>query len=170
MKALSRATAVAVLLLVALPASSIAANPVTIDFSTHGQGPFDQSFYESDGVIFIQGSFVGYIQGDEALVGPVAGIFKPKVSSLSVRVAPANQGTAIYTLSALSSSGELVASTSVTVTQDEGDPANSVWGYFTLDLGPLPKKARSFTLTNTFVRSSFSLTTSIEFGVSVLSF
>jgi hypothetical protein len=156
--------------LVGLLAPSTVASATTADFSTHGQGSFDQSFYRADGVTFTEGTFVGYIQGDDALVGSIAGDFKPKGSSLSARVAPAAQGTATYTLTALAASDKPIASTSVTVTQDEGDPANSGWGYFDIDLGQLPKRARAFTLTNTFVRSSYPHITTIPFGVSSLSF
>lgn len=170
MKGLFRATTVAAITLLAMLVPSAAASAATIDFSARGQGPFDQAFFEPDGAVFTEGSFVGYIQGDEALVGPVAGEVKPKISSLSARISPAIQGTAVYTLTALSSSGNVVESGSVTVTQDEGDPAHSGWGYFTIDLGALPRKARSFTLTNTFVRSSFSHITSIPFGVSSITF
>jgi hypothetical protein len=171
-KGLLRAAAVAGLMLGAMlaPSAVANANATTIDFSTHSQGAFDQGFYQSDGVVFTQGSFVGYIQGDEALVGPIAGSFKPKVSSLSARIAPAVQGTAIYTLSALGPSGHVIESTSVTITQDSGDPATGPLGYATIDLGTLPKKAAAFTLTNTFVRSSYPQYTSIPFGVSSLTF
>jgi hypothetical protein len=151
-----------------VPAASAAA--VEIDFSTHGQGPFDQNFYRSSGVTFTQGSFVGYVQGDEAVVGPLAGTFKPKITSLAARFAPAGQGTATYTLSALNPSGRVIGATSVTVTQDTGDPESGPFGYVTIDLGTLSKKAAAFTLTNEFVRSSYPHITLIEFGVSSISF
>jgi hypothetical protein len=170
MKGFLRAAALTCLVLVVTLVPAATASATTIDFSTHGQGLFDQSFFEPDGLVFTEGSFVGYIQGDEALVGPVAGAFKPKTLSLSARVAPATQGTAVYTLTALSSSGAVVESASVTVSQDEGDPAHGGWGYFTIDLGTLPAKARSFTLTNAFVRSSFPHITTIPFGVASVSF
>ena len=41
------------------------------------------------------------------------------------------------------------------VTEDEGDPGNQGFGYFTVDLGTLPRPATSFTFRNRFVRSSF---------------
>ena len=170
MKGLFRATAVAALTLLAMLVPTAAASATTVDFTTHGQGWFDQSFYVRDGVTFTQGDFVGWIQGDEALVGPIAGDFKPKVSSLSARVAPAVQGTAIYTLSALSPSGRVIESTSVTITQDTGDPDTGPFGYVTIDLGTLPRKAASFSLTNTFVRSSYPQYTTMPFGVSSISF
>jgi hypothetical protein len=170
MKGLFRATAVAGLILVTTLVPAAAASAATADFSAHGEGEFDQNFFRPDGVVFTEGSYVGYIQGDDALVGPIAGNFKPKVSSLSARFAPAMQGTAVYTLAALNASGKVIGSTSVTVTQDEGDPASSGWGYVTIDLGSLSRKARAFTLTNTFVRSSFSHITTIPFGVSLVTF
>jgi hypothetical protein len=141
----------------------------TIDFSTVSQGPFDQSFFTRDGIVFTEGTFVGFVQGDNALVGPVAGTVKGGFSSLSARVAPAMQGTATYTLTAFKQ-GNQIAATSITVTQDEGDPTTGSFGYFTINIGPLPKKADSFSLSNLFVRSSFPGVTLIEFGVSSITF
>ena len=142
----------------------VRAASVTIDFSQHGQGPFDQSFFS--GVSFAEGTFVGYIQGDEALVGRAAGSIKNGFKSIAARVAPAIQGTAIYTLTAHSSSGRTLGSSSVTITQDTGDPETGPFGYESIELGPLPRKASSFRLSNTFVRSSYTHITQIEFGVS----
>jgi hypothetical protein len=170
MKGLFRATLVAIVMLLAMLVPASVASATTVDFSTFGQGYFDQSFYQADGVTFTQGDFVGYIQGDEALVGPVAGTFKPRVTSLSARVAPAVQGTAIYTLSALNPGGRVIESTSVTITQDTGDPNSGPWGYVTIDLGTLPRRAAGFSLTNTFVRSSYPQYTTMPFGVSSISF
>jgi hypothetical protein len=113
----------------------------TIDFSTHGQGPFQFDFYKKDGVTFSEGSFVGFVQGDEAIIGDIAGTFTPPVSSLSARVAPGFQGTFEFTLTALDASSTVVASESITVT-DLG-----AGGYVTIDLGVLPAKAKYFTLT-----------------------
>jgi hypothetical protein len=169
-KGFAKATVVAGLMVLAMLVPAAAASATTVDFSTFGQGYFDQAFYKGDGVTFTQGDFVGYIQGDEALVGPIAGRFKPKVSSLSASVAPAVQGTAIYTLSALNPGGRVIESRSVTITQDDGDPNSGPLGYTTIDLGTLPKKAASFTLTNTFVRSSYPQYTEIPFGVASISF
>lgn len=140
-----------------------------IDFSTHGGGLLDSRFYKSDGVVFTPG-FVGYVQGDDALIGPIAGKFSPKATSVSVRIAPGYQGTATYTLTTYDSARHVVAAASVTVTQDTGDPANSGWGYFTLGLPSLPSNAASFEVTNTFVRSSYPHVTEIAFGVSSVTF
>jgi hypothetical protein len=140
------------------------AGTLSIDFSQPGQGSFDQSYFS--GVRFTEGTFVGYIQGDEALVGPVTGSVKKGFASISAQFAPANQGTADYTLQALASSGRVVASKSVRVTQDTGDPETGAFGYASIELGPLARRASSFRLSNAFVRSSYSHTTVIEFGVS----
>jgi len=112
-----------------------------IDFSTHGQGPFQADFFKKDGVTFTEGSFVGFIQGDEALIGDIAGTFTPPVSSLSARVAPAFQGTIEFTLTALDASSTVIASESVTVTE------TGAGGYVTIDLGALPAKAKYFSIT-----------------------
>lgn len=153
-----------------LPSNGAGFRLVTIDFSTHGEGQFDPKFYKNDGIRFKEGTFVGFIQGDEALVGPIAGNFAPPTSSLSVRIAPAEQGTAEYTLTAFDASGVLVARNSVVIIQDTGDPETGPLGYFTLDLCHLPRKVKSFTLRNRFIRSSFPSITIIDFGVSSITF
>jgi hypothetical protein len=150
---------------IAAPAA-VAAAPAstTIDFSQAGQGAFDQSYFS--GAAFSEGSWVGYVQGDDALIGPVAGRATSKFTSVSAKVAPALQGTADYTIEALSTADRVIGSTTVRVTQDTEDPDTGPWGYVTLELGPLPKKASSLRISNSFVRSSFPHITVIEFGVS----
>jgi hypothetical protein len=146
-------------------ASAVAASPTsaTIDFSQAGIGPFDQSFFsEAD---FTQGSFVGYVQGDEALIGPIAGTAASKFTSVSADISPAFQGTADYTIEALSPADRVIGSSTVRVTQDTEDPETGPWGYVTLGLNSLPKKASSFRIRNSFVRSSFPNITVIDFGV-----
>ena len=173
-----------------MAASSAAAAPgvgqaqVTIDFSSYGAGQvFQPDFYRSAGIVFPPqrcGSagcvdlYVGFVQGDAALVGtpafgPVQATFTRPISDLSLTVAPALQGTATYVLTAFAASGEPIATTSVTVTQDFGDPANTGFGYFTISLSDLAAPAKSFTLENVFVRSSFG-TSAIEYGVSSISY
>jgi hypothetical protein len=144
---------------------AVAAPPAstTIDFSQAGQGPFDRSYFSD--ASFSEGSWVGYIQGDEALIGPVAGAAASKFTSVSADVAPAFQGTADYTIEALSTSDRVIGSSTVRVTQDTGDAETGPWGYVTLELGPLPKKASSFRISSNFVRSSFPNITVIDFGV-----
>ncbi len=161
-------------------APGVGASDVTIDFSNNALGDFDPLVYRSDGIVFPPqrcGSagcaswFVGFLQGDNALVGnPLVGgvsaTFTRPVSELSFRIAPGSQGTAIYTLTAFSASGQELASQSLTVIQDSGDPNTGPPGYFTMSLGGLPQPANSFTLTNAFVGSSFGTLGPIEFGVS----
>ena len=137
----------------------------TIDFSQHGEGQFNRSYFKKDAT-FTEGSWVGYIQGDQALVGPASGTAEKKFTSISASVAPATQGTATYTLTAYKANGKPIASSSATITQDTGDPQTGPWGYTTISLGGLPKKAKSFRLSNSFARSSHSHITQIEFGVS----
>jgi hypothetical protein len=164
----------------------VAAREVIIDFSSFGvAAPFDPDFYRSDGIRFPPqrcGSAgcdtwsVELIQGDAALLGepvlrgPVQATFTRPISDLSLRVAPALQGTATYVLKAFALSGKVIATTSITVTQDIGDPANTGSGYFTISLSELPLPAQSFTLDNVFVRSSFPLNTLIPYGVSSISY
>lgn len=170
--------------------SRIGARDVTIDFTSFGAGiaggnVFEPDFYRSDGIRFPPqrcgsagcASWLIWhiVQGDDALwgetrFGPIKATFTRPVSSLSLRVAPSLQGTATYVLSAFAASGKLLATTSVTVTQDFGDPANTGFGYFTVSLTNLPKPAKSFTLNQVFVRSSFPLNTDITYGVSSISY
>jgi len=142
----------------------------TIDFSTAGQGTFQPNFFKSQDLVITQGDFVGFVQGDEALIGPVAGTFHPAVCGISVRVAPAFQGTAAYTLRAYSASGKVVGSTTLIVTQDIGEPDGGSTGYFVIELPVLSQKAQTFTLENQFIRSSFPQNTQISFGVSSITY
>lgn len=170
--------------------SRIGARDVTIDFTSFGASiaggnVFEPDFYRSDGIRFPPqrcGSagcdtwlIWHIVQGDDALwgetrFGPIKATFTRPISNLSLRVAPTLQGTATYVLSAFAASGKLLATTSVTVTQDFGDPANTGFGYFTVSLTNLPKPAKSFTLDQVFVRSSFPQTTDITYGVSSISY
>jgi len=159
----------------------LGAPSVTIDFSSFGSSKvFVPDFYRLDGILFPPEQcgasgcgtwFVQFIQGDAALVGgPVNATLARPISDLSVRVAPALQGTAVYVLNAFAASGALLATTSVTVTQDEGDPANSGAGYFTMSLTNLPGPAKRLALDNVFVRSSFPQNVVIPFGVSSITY
>ena len=135
------------------------ANAVTIDFSTAPQAPepFPKDFYAQQEIIFTEASNVGFIQGDEALGGAptIAAFFTKPVTSLSLQAAPAFQGTAEYTLTAFDRAGQVILSAATVVTEDEGDPAHQGFGYFTVDLGTLPRPASSFTFQSRFIRSSF---------------
>lgn len=142
----------------------------TIDFSTVGEGTFQPKSFKKQGLVFTQGDFVGFVQGDQALIGPVAGTFHPSVCSISIRVAPAFQGTAAYTLKAYSASGKVVGSTTVIVTQDIGDPETGELGYFVIELTELSQKTQTFTLENQFIRSSFPQNIEISFGISSITY
>jgi hypothetical protein len=159
---------------------------VTIDFSSFGAGDiFEPDFYRAQGIRFppqrcgsagcANWTIAHILQGDDALLGepgfgPIEASFTKPISDLSLRVAPALQGAATYVLEAFAASGKLVATASVTVTQDFGDPANTGFGYFTISLRNLRRPAKSFTLENVFVRSSFPGNTEIPYGVSSISY
>ena len=162
-------------------ADVVAGTTITVAFSSFGSGQvFDPTFFDASGIDFPPQQcdpschtwFVGFIQGSPALTaGVVHATFTHPVSDLSLLVAPALQGTATYTLKAFAASGSLLASTSVTVTQDQGDPATIAYGYFPIALATLPAPATSFTLDNVLVRSSFPNTVgAIPYGVSTISF
>lgn len=163
-------TILAVLASSALPAAAAEIHEVSADFSTAPQGLFSTDFFKQNGLSFTQGDFVGFIQGRPALIGPVAGRFTPWSSRVSVELAPAEQGTAEYTLTAIGVSGEVVAAKSTIVTQDEVEPLTGPTGYFTLDLGNVAGDIKYFTLENRFIRSSFPQITRIEFGVAKVTF
>jgi len=163
------ASAFAMLLAVFLVSAPAAQAATTIDFSAVSQGPFDQSFFKADRIVFTEGTAVGFVQFHNALIGPVAGKVRGGFTSLSAQVAPTLQGTATYTLAAFKH-GKQIAATSMTVTQDTGDPTTGPPGYFTIRVDRLPKKADSFSLSNVFVRSSFPNVTEIGFGVSSITF
>jgi hypothetical protein len=166
--------------------AGVAARNVTIDFTSFGavQKVFEADFYRSDGIRFAPQQCgtagcrrlsVELIQGDTALMGepqfgPVKARFTRPVSDVSLRVAPALQGTVTYTLKAFAASGELLGTTSLTVTQDFGDPANTGFGYVTLSLPNLPRPANSFTFHSVFVRSSVPTNTEIPYGVASISY
>lgn len=180
---LRRTLSLFVLVLLCLPVAQAWAAPITetgdcgaggtqqIDFSSAGEGIFLQpDFFKRQGLILTQGDFVGFVQGDDALIGPIAGSFHPSVCRLSLRVAPALQGTAAYTLTAFAPSGEMVSQATVTITQDSGDPENGPFGYFTIELTNLTPRANYFTLENRFIRSSFPQNTQIPFAISSLTY
>jgi hypothetical protein len=100
----------------------------------------------------------------------ITATFTRSVSDLSFSFAPALQGTATYVLTAYSAPGDVIGTTSVTVTEDFGDPANEGFGYHVISLTSLPTPARSFTLDSLFVRSSFPSNTQIDCGVSSISY
>ena len=164
--------------------AGVAAREVIVDFSSFGADKlFDPHFYRSDGIVFPpeQCGTSGCnpwrtrtIQGDAAidmdLNKTLSATFTRPISSLQLSVAPSQQGTATYVLNIFDASGGLLATTSVTVTEDFGDPANTGFGYFTMSVTNLAKPGKSFTLTDVFVRSSFPLNTDMPFGVSSIAY
>jgi Carbohydrate binding domain len=183
-------------------ASSVTAatqTTVTIDFSTAPQCgqlkslPLD--FYEARGIVFtgnftrcaeypifgrsalhvLEGS--GDAPGGLGIEGLHARFTTPVVA-LSMQALPALSGTAEYTLTAFDDAGGVAATTSKTVTQDPGDPADQGVGYFTIELGAITTPATSFVLTSRFIRSSLGPpicaagpgTFCFEFAVSPITF
>jgi hypothetical protein len=156
---------------------------VTIDFSTLPEGEFDPDYFESDGIVFpsercgsegcagwyiVLGGGVNALLG-QAGFGGVHATFTDPIYKIAVHLAPREQGTATYILNALSASGDTIATASVTVTQDTGDPENTGFGYFDLALPNLPEPAYAFELDNVFVRSTKG-GTSIAYEISAISY
>ena len=170
MRGLGKWTVAAIVLPLFSVIAPTSAAAEVIDISALVDQPFDETFFADQGLIFTSPLALGFVQGDDALIGPVSGRFARRVTGLSALVAPGFQGTADYTLAAFDSRANLVGRTTIRITQDEGDPDNTGFGYLALDLGHLARPARSFSLTNQFVRSSFPDRTFIDFGVSTFEF
>lgn len=140
------------------------ASPVMIDISDHGAGAFNREFYKPGGVVFTDGHYVGFIQGDDALVfdenNGITGLFlSSAVTGISVELAPWLQGTWAYRLAALDASSAIIDSKTVVVTQDTGDVEDSGFGYFSIQLGGL-SGAAGFLVDSRFIRSSHTTTSS----------
>ena len=159
-------TIVAVPLLVLIAPAPARAD--LIDFSALVGTPFDQMFFADQGVIFTSPMSLGFVQGDDALMAPIAGRFTRPVVALSALVAPAVQGTADYTLSAFDARLRFLGSATVRITQDQGDAEDTGFAYVPILLDGLAEPAHAFSLSNQFVRSSFGFVDRIDFGVSSL--
>ena len=151
----------------------------TVDISTAPRypAPLPRDFYEAQGVVLNRTYYVSLVQGDEAVVldggiaRGIAGTFRgPPARSISVEVAPAFQGTASYTLTARDQRDRVVGRKSVIRTEDTGDPADQGFGYFTVAVGSLPRPARSFTVTNQFIRRSYGPLRCVGGGTACFSF
>lgn len=160
---------------------------VTIDFSAVGRdNVMDPEFFHSDGIVFppefcgpsgCTPLFVGFVFGDDALIGdprfgPITARFSRPISGITLSVAPSLQGTATYTLRLFAASGAQVGETVLTVTQDEGETPPGTFGYFEISATDLSKRAKSFTLTNVFVRtrSGPPTQTLIPYGVNSITY
>lgn len=149
-----------------------------IDFSSAGQGPLAPDFFAAQGLLVTTEHlqpFVGFIQGDEALIGggsygDVQGRLLHPVASIATRVALAYQMTVEFTLRAFGADGRLVGVMSKSVTQDLGDPENTPFGYVELRLDALTLPAASFTISSRFVRSSARQNRVAAFGASTIMF
>lgn len=128
------------------------AQDTTIDFSKHSPGQrFDQDFfYYSDGIFFADDNFVGFIQGDDALVppsdkkrriaGPITAVLACGTRNLKVTFAAGFQGLYKYTLRGFDISDVLVAE-ETTVIDERGNV-----GYRTLSFSQLSTPIVSFSL------------------------
>jgi hypothetical protein len=153
------------------------AEPITLDFSEPGVGPFDPNYFGTKGVLFQPGLSVGFVQGDEALIsnsfgpsGPFAhsitGRFASEieVASISIRVALTFQYVSDLTLGIFDRDTNLINRTILRLNQIEGDPGFMGFGYHTVDVTSLTRPASFFVILNQFVRSPTAVGS--EFGVS----
>lgn len=159
-----------------LTASATKADTVGfVDFTRLPSGqPFNANTFLSTGVTFTAGDFIGFIQGNSALVSSyqnstthkVQGSFTSSVSSLEVTFFPAIQGTAIFTLFLYDSGSHLLGSSSQTLfTGPLGGG-----GVLRVSLDPSAGGAASFLLTSSLVSNSGNSVGPIEFGVTTLLF
>lgn len=183
----SRSTRPIVLLATAtllLTTGRASAEVILVDFSEYGVGPLANGYFAGRGILIPpngSSGFVGFVQGDEALVshaqGPfiayIAAQFEPKVTRISVQVALSYQFVGYLRLSALDNRGginnDVFTETVLQLNQVQSDPGFMGLGYFTLDTGPLSRPASAFVLTAEFMRSPFT-TEGAEFGLSTISY
>jgi hypothetical protein len=163
------------------------ATSVTVDFSAAAAADnwnWNPLFFKSEGIKFAEfltvdgmripsGYFLYDVQGDAALMvlfpswRPLSATFTRPVTGISVNFAltgPDVVGlTGRYTLVAYSASGDIVATKTAEVTQggtgQPGDQFRQPVGFFSIALGDLPSKAKSF-----------SMTGSASFGVNFISY
>jgi hypothetical protein len=179
--------AVAAALALAGPAGAVcgpASRPVTVDFSTAGEGTLAPGVFRSAGLVLPSSQcgtfgchqwFVGFVFGDEALTageatGPVRANFTLPVTDVSVLIVPDFQFRASYTLTAYDIHGKVAGRRTVEVNQDSGLPNSSPFGYFALSVDHLKKPACSFSLTSKWIASSFPSNVLAEFAVSTIAF
>jgi hypothetical protein len=144
-------------LLIGLAAPVSSASPVrsmTIDIDATGAwiGFFrmDPLFFKSDGIQFAGEYMVGFSVGEAVLEAnaawndppyTIAATFTRPVDSVSASIRMNVQGTAQYTLVAYSPSGDVIGSSTITMTQNGLDP-----NFHDVTVDDLPSKAKSFSL------------------------
>lgn len=136
-----------------------------VDLSDNGPGPLDWRLFDEDGIWFLRGDTVVRLNGDDALVGPIAFATPDVPGGVIVSFSPTDPGTAEYVIVALDADGDVLASGSVFLTHDPGVPEPGVPGYVTIALDDIPGDTRTIALTNRFVESSDPDVDEIRFGV-----
>jgi hypothetical protein len=147
-------TLMAVLAGLVTPASEAApVSAVTIEVDDLGTWTgfynIDPLAFREEGIRLADDYVVGFSSGHAVLSGwatntppfSIAGSFTRPVSSISASIRVQAQGTADYTLAAHAASGELIGSSTITLSQDGLDGS-----FYTVSVGNLPLKAKSFTI------------------------
>ena len=109
----------------------------------------DPLAFKVNGIRLANDYVVGFSNGHAVLLGSasntppftIAASLTRPVSSVSASIRMHVQGTADYTLAAYAASGELVGSSTITLSQDGLDG-----NFYTVSLDNLPIKAKSFTI------------------------
>jgi hypothetical protein len=140
----------------AAPASHAETGSTTITVAFDDMGPWtgfynmDPFFFKSDGISFGSDYMVGFSNGHAVLV-PAYGLSAPPftmaasftrpVESVSASIRMGMQGTAEYMLVAYSASGDAIASSTITLTQNGLDG-----NFYTVGVENLPVLAKSFAI------------------------
>ena len=141
---------------VAAPASHAEPGSTTITVAFDDMGPWtgfykmDPHFFKSEGISFASDYQVGFSNGHAVLV-PAWGLSAPPytmaasftrpVESVSASIRMHLQGTAQYTLVAYSASGDAIASSTITLTQNGLDG-----NFYTVGVENLPMLAKSIVI------------------------
>jgi hypothetical protein len=140
---------------------------VTVDFDALGPWTdffrMDPLFFKSDGIRFSGDYMVGMSNGQAVLIGnqawntpqfTIAASFTRPVSSVTASIRMGLQGTSDYTLVAYSASGDVIGSSTITLSQNGLDG-----NFYDIVVRDLPSKAKSF-----------SIVGGIEYGVQSITY
>jgi hypothetical protein len=132
-----------------------AAPSTTVTIAFDDMGPWtsfynmDRLFFKSDGIRFSSDYTVGFSNGHSVLLGypsnvppfTISASFTRPVTGISASVRMHLQGTADYTIIAYSGNGNLISSSTITLTQNGLDG-----NFYDVTLNDLPSKAKSFSI------------------------
>lgn len=140
---------------------------ITVDFDALGPWTdffrMDPLFFKSDGIRFADDYMVGMSNGQAVLIGnqawntppfTIAASLTRPVRSITATIRMGLQGTSDYTLIAYSASGDVIGSSTITLTQNGLDG-----NFYAIVVDNLPSSAKSF-----------SIVGGVEYGVASISY